>query len=467
MIHTQRTLATPHQSLRRARRSTFTLALSSALALGTLTSAVWAQPYDRVNEDKKNKGNAPTGPAIGMVFVGTNHNTTTDPRQPANQIALCGRHANGALRFGGNFNTGGQGSGPGQRFAGDGLGSSHSVQLTQDRRFLLVTNAGSNNVSVMRVAPGSLQLTDLEPTGNGSRGRRFPNSVTQKGSLVYALNSADQGSITGFRLDDAGELSAIANSTRELAAAQDRFAPDALKNPTQVSFTPDGKYLVVTIKGGPPRGALPGASDQPTGPGRILVFTMGRDGLPSATFTRTDLSNHGPFGFSFDPAGNLLVALFVGGPVVGPHITASAASFRIGANGALAAISRNVPNTQIDSCWLENNGRFAFTSNYSSGTISSYRISGGSLSLLQAVAARTRVPSNSQGSTPLDLGLSPDGRFPYNVLPGSGAVAAWPITGAGGLNAIDEYSGLPQTVDGDHAPRDFSALGSPTGIAVL
>ncbi len=431
--------------------------LTSAVVLGATATASQAQTGRR-------GGDRPLPAAPGAVFVGTNHNNTSDPSQPANQIAVYRRAADGALRLAGYVNTGGQGSGPGQRFAGDGLGAAHSVQLSQDRRFLFVTNAGSNNVSVFRVSKDGLALTDLKPTGDGSASHRFPNSVTQHGDLVYVLNSADQGSITGFRLSSQGTLAPLPDSTRLLAANQDRFAPDALKNPTQVSFTPDGRQLVVTIKDGPPAGAIPGPGNDPTGPGRVLVFRVGRDGRPSATFTQTNLDNHGPFGFSFDGKGNLLVALFVGGP----NGTAAAGSFHINADGSLTPITPDVPNTQKDTCWLENNGRYAFGANYTSGTISSYRIGqDGGLTLLQAVAGTTDDPGNEQGTTPLDLGISPNGRFLYNVLPGSGKVAGWRINSDGSLTKIGEYGGLPQTVDGDHAPFDFSALGSPAGIAVL
>jgi len=59
------------------------------------------------------------------------------------------------------------------------------------------------------------------------------------------------------------------------------------------------------------------------------------------------------------------------------------------------------------------------------------------------------------------------GRFLYNVLPGSGAVAGWRINDDGSLTKIGEFGGLPDTVNRDHAPFDFSALGSPAGIDVL
>ncbi len=397
----------------------------------------------------------------GFVFVGTNHNNTSDSREPPNQVVMYRRLNSGALSLVGYYDTGGQGSGPGQRFAGDGLGAAHSVQLSQDKNFLFVTNAGSNEVSVFRIRRNRLELTDIQPTGNGNMNQRFPNSVTQHGNLVYVLNSADQGSITGFLWDGQGHLTPLSNSRRRLQANQDRFAPDALYNPTQVSFTPNGRQLVVTIKDGPALGAIPGVI--PTGPGRVLVFSVGSDGRPSTTFTRTDLNNHGPFGFSFDNNGNLLIALFVGGP----NLTGAAGSFRINANGSLTPLSRLVPNTQLDTCWLENNGRYAYGANYSSNTISSYRIrANGRLDLLAAVAGTTEGNGYTQGSTPLDLRTSPDGQFLYNVLPGSGKVAGWCINENGSLTKIGEFPGLPRTVNGDMAPFDFSALGSPAGIDI-
>ena len=394
------------------------------------------------------------------VFVGTNHNNTTNSSEPANQIAMYNRALDGSLTLLGKFDTGGQGSGPGQRFAGDGLGASHSVRLSPDKKFLLVTNAGSNNLTVFRVSSSGLTRTDLQPTGDGSPGHRFPNSVTMFGSLVYVLNSADQGSITGFTLSSTGTLSPIANSTRTINGNQARFAPDAVTNPAQVSFTPDGKHLVVSIKDGPVAGAIPGTP--PTGTGRLLGFGVNADGTPSTTFTQIGTSNAGPFGFSFDNNGNLLAALFVGGGADG---TAAAGAYKVNADSTITPIGAVVKDTQLDTCWLENNGAYAFGANYTSATISSFKINAdGSLSLIKAVAGTTVAPGNSQGSTPLDLAISSDGQFLYNVLPGSGKVAAWRIGADGTLTKVGEFAGLPQTVNGDSGPIDFGAGGSPAGI---
>ena len=105
----------------------------------------------------------------------------------------------------------------------------------------------------------------------------------------------------------------LAGSTRSLDANQDRFAPDALFNPAQVSFTPDGSQLVVSHQGRPGRRRSSPASRRPVP--AACSCSASPDGRPSAQFVHTDFDNRGPFGFSFDRRGNLLVALFVGGGV--------------------------------------------------------------------------------------------------------------------------------------------------------
>ena len=49
-----------------------------------------------------------------------------------------------------------------------------------------------------------------------------------------------------------------------------------------------------------------------------------------------------------------------------------------------------VEDTQLDTCWLENNGRYAYGANDTSGTISRFRIQyDGRVELLEAVAGTT------------------------------------------------------------------------------
>ena len=92
-------------------------------------------------------------------------------------------------------------------------------------RWLFVTNAGSNDVSVFRVHDDRLELTDVEPTGDGSADHRFPNSVAQHGRKVYVLNSGRQRQHHRVPVDQEGQTRPIPNSTRGIEANQDRFAP--------------------------------------------------------------------------------------------------------------------------------------------------------------------------------------------------------------------------------------------------
>src|SRR5690349_19597805 len=81
----------------------------------------------------------PSTPVVGYVYV--NDNTA-----PANTIAGFARHADGTLTAlaGSPFAAGGAGT-------GTGIGSQGSLQATRNGRYLLAVDAGSNQVSVLRV----------------------------------------------------------------------------------------------------------------------------------------------------------------------------------------------------------------------------------------------------------------------------------------------------------------------------
>ena len=80
-----------------------------------------------------------------------------------------------------------------------------------------------------------------------------------------------------------------------------------------------------------------------------------------------------------------------------------------GATG-LTAVSPTVADTQSAACWvlLSANGRFAYTTNTGSGTISSYRLApDGAMHLLDPVAA-------SPGAGPIDMARSGSVLFTLN-----------------------------------------------------
>lgn len=84
---------------------------------------------------------------VGHVYV--NDNT-----EPANTIGAFDRHADGTLtpEAGSPFAVGGAGT-------GSGLASQGALQFSADGRFLIAVDAGSNQISVLRVhSDGSLSL---------------------------------------------------------------------------------------------------------------------------------------------------------------------------------------------------------------------------------------------------------------------------------------------------------------------
>src|SRR5215470_9395409 len=90
--------------------------------------------------------------------------------------------------------------------------STGSSAMVGDGRFVIAVDAGSNQISVLRILPGgSLALVRggvVPSTGV------LPVSVAMHGNLVYVANAGTGGSnYTGFRLTPAGRLAPVPGST--------------------------------------------------------------------------------------------------------------------------------------------------------------------------------------------------------------------------------------------------------------
>src|SRR5215470_15181422 len=190
-----------------------------------------------------------------------------------NEIVAFDRAADGSISPLGRFETGARGSGTPH------LASQSSVVLDGDR--LLVTNAGSDELSLFSVQPDGLALEARAASG-GSQ----PTSVAVVGELVYVLNNGSP-SISGFSLAG-GSLEPIVGSTRALATDAD---------PAQIAFGPDARTLVVTERG----------------TNSISTFAVGDDGLaePAQTIPSSGAT---PYGFGF-AGGSLIVTEAFGGAV--------------------------------------------------------------------------------------------------------------------------------------------------------
>jgi 6-phosphogluconolactonase (cycloisomerase 2 family) len=122
-------------------------------------------------------------------------------------------------------------------------------------------------------------------------------------------------------------------------------------------------------------------------------------------------------------------------------------SYEVSEHGSLATISGPVADDQSAPCWVvtTENGRFAYTSNTGSGTISSYTIGhDGSLTLLAADAGST-----GSGSAPIDIALSRNSRFLYAVASGTHAVNGFRVQSDGSLTPLPAgLTGLPASATG-------------------
>src|SRR5262245_1266203 len=75
-----------------------------------------------------------------------------------NRVAIFRRAADGSLAAGGAVATGGTGT-------GTGLGSQGALALSKNGEWLYAVNAGSNDVSVLRVTAGWLELVQRISSG--------------------------------------------------------------------------------------------------------------------------------------------------------------------------------------------------------------------------------------------------------------------------------------------------------------
>ncbi len=370
--------------------------LMTALALG----AFWgcADAPEVAGPPPPAFSRAPDDGRPGAVYVATN--------APAgNEVVVFPRAGDGRLGTPSSFSTGGKGT-------GGGLGNQGGVVLTPGDRWLLVVNAGSNEVSVFAVGPHGLALTDRVPSGG-----ELPVSVTTFRGLVYVLNAGGTGSITGFRLSDHGRLHPLRRSTRPLGSPAAGAA--------QVEFSPEGDVLVVTEKA----------------TNTISTYVVEDDGRTEGPHQQPSVGAT-PFGFAFSRRGTLVVSEAFGGA---PGASALS-SYEVSDDGELEVVSPSVGTTQSAACWvvITRDRRFAYTTNTGSNTISGYALSReGALTLLA-----TNGVTGTTGAGPIDMDLTHGDRFLYTLNGGDGTISAFRVNPDGTLTSQAGASALSPGANG-------------------
>jgi 6-phosphogluconolactonase len=341
-------------------------------------------------------------PAVASAAPTTGHVYVNDNTGGVNTISGFDRHADGTLSPlpGSPFLAGGSGT-------GSGLASQGAIQITGDGRYVLAVDAGSNQVSVLRIKRHGA----LKPVSVVSSGGADPVSVAEHDGLVYVANAGAGGSnYAGFTLSRGGHLAPLADSTVSL--------PDDAQ-PGDVLFNSTGANLV---------GARIGTS-------LIDSFSVGSDGrLTAAPGSPFAAQGPGPFGSEFRPTdpSQLFVSNAHGGTGNG-----TVSAFSVAGDGTLSSIGASpFADQQTAPCWVEitHDGRFLFTVNTASGSISRYSIADdGTLTLLGS----TPVGGNGVGA--VDARLSSDGQDLYVNESGAGQVGEFAVSG-GDLTSLGSVS---------------------------
>ncbi len=342
----------------------------------------------------------PGSSGVSAVFTMTDNAT-------ANSVLAYRIASGGSLVAYGAFPTHGAG-------LGASLADQGSLALTADHQWLLVVDAGSDQVSVFHVnAPGS-SLPLLTYTDRVASGGVLPVSITIHGSLVYVLNdgnSTTAGTIAGFTLSSSGRLAALVGSSLPLSTPTPTGS-------AQISFNPAGTVLAVTEKA----------------TSVIDTYTVATTGLASGP-TSTASNGSTPYGFAFSPNGNLVVS------DAGPG---ALSSYSISSTGALTVVSGTVLDNQSAPCWVSfaEGGRYAYTTNAHSNSISTYQVArNGSLVLQASVGATT-------GAAPTDVAVTTGSQYFLSYDAGAGEIDVFSLGTSGSLTEVASVYGLPATAEG-------------------
>jgi len=360
--------------------------LAVALCLGASASTMYAA-------DTIGGGNT-------SVFVMTNDKVR-------NEILTYQRSFNGKFVLSERVATGGRGSG-GQT---DPLQSQGALTISGDHSLLFAVNSASGTVSSFHLLNGLPVFIDQENSDGA-----FPIAVTEHNGTVYVLNAGGSGAVVAFKADILGRLHEVQNSSTFLTSLN--------SGASSISVSPNGKWLIVIEK----------ATNS------IDVFPVHPDGTLSTVVNNKSVTP-GVFATVFTPDGQLIVS--ENQPNNGTD-TSSISTYTINPNGSLTAISQSLPTFGNGNCWnaITPNGKWVYVDNAGTFTVAGFSIaSGGALTPI----ANTILSTLPDGVNNLDMTISGDGEYLFNLQSGAGVIGVYSINPNGTLNQLGDIEGLPKT----------------------
>jgi 6-phosphogluconolactonase len=360
--------------------------LAIALSIGATTSTMFAADVSQGNGES--------------VFVLSNDNTN-------NEVLTYQLGHDGQFTLRDRTATGGRGSGG----TTDPLQSQGSLTLSGDHNLLFAVNSASGSVSSFHLVNGLPLLVDTETSGGA-----FPVAVAEHNGTVYVLNAGGSGAIVVYKADGVGRLHSIPNSTVFLTGTN--------SGASSVSVSPNGHWLVVIEK----------ASNS------IDVFPIQADGTLGTVVANKSVTP-GAFSTTFTPNGQLLVSEDQPG---GTDVS-TISSYTIGGNGTLTPITQSLHTVGDGNCWnaITPNGKFVYVDNAGTFTVAGFSVaSNGALTPI----AGTILSTLPNGANNLDMTISGDGKYLFNLQSGLGAIGVFTINSDGTLNQLGDIEGLPKTV---------------------
>jgi 6-phosphogluconolactonase (cycloisomerase 2 family) len=351
----------------------------------TLAVAAFAVPA--ANASTVSHRDLPGDP--GVIFVQTDNTA-------GNAVVAYDRAPDGTLTLAGTYATDGLG-GALTGSVVDHLASQGPLLYDREHNLLYAVNAGSNTVSVFAVYGDHLTLRQVVWSGG-----TFPVSLTAHGDYVYVLNALGSGSVYGYRVDG-GRLSPIPGSARGLSLTPVTGPNQFTNTPGQVSFTPDGSALLVTTK--------MNGND-------IDVFSVGLGGQLSRSPVVNSEPGAVPFAISFGRDQDVLIA------EAGPS---ALATFALSRDGVLTQLDVALTG-QSATCWVARAGRYFFTSNAGSASVSGYTVSSG--------GTLTALGNTGTNAGTVDAASAARGRFLYVQTGGAGIVDEYTVGAGGSLTGI-------------------------------
>jgi 6-phosphogluconolactonase (cycloisomerase 2 family) len=331
----------------------------------------------------------------GHVYIESNDST-------GNAIVVYNQGTDGQLTWNSISYSGGKGT-------GKGLGSQSALAINDDHTWLFAVNAGSNSLSSFRIRnDGTLQLRNTVSSGG-----TFPVSVCTYNNLVYVVNSTT-ADINGYTVGQDGSLTPVNGSHKSLS--------DITALPAQIAFNPHGNSLLVTEKT----------------TSKISTFILDNAGAVTKAIYTNSVGEE-PFGFDFSRDRFMIVSnAFQGAD------NASSCTSYTNLNGAVMDVNGSVGNYQSAACWLATTkfGRFAYVANTKTSNINSYYVDpNGAIYYLPWSPVAT-------GTAPIDLVVSADNLYVYNISSGDHAVREFNRNALGTLKPIGSVTSIPVSAAG-------------------